>query len=155
MASYASRAVVAKKVFNWGNNDYLGTLLNKAFSDTDPDDLIYPHVNKSNYQSYLQASQKIIELKKQIVNARKIFIKAVTSEEFKFVLESDFDIALTHDEETAKGYESMVACCIAGGGIDDSNIGIPKSMLDAFESTAPKSDAATEEGFKKALLPQI
>lgn len=115
LASYASRAVVAKKVFNWGDNDYLGTLLNKAFSDTDPDDLIYPHVNKSNYQSYLQASQKIIELKKQIVNARKIFIKAVTSEEFKFVLESDFDIALTHDEE----------------------------------------DAATEEEFKKALLPQI
>ena len=155
MASYASRAVVAKKVFNWGDNDYLGTMLNKAFSDTDPDDLIYPHVNKSNYQSYLQASQKIIELKKQIVNARKIFIKAVTSEEFKFVLESDFDIALTHDEETAKSYESMVAGCIAGCGIDDSNIGIPKSMLDAFESTAPKSDAATEEEFKKALLPQI
>src|SRR5690606_33276358 len=51
-----------KKVFNWGDNDYLGTMMNKAFSDTDPDDLIYPHINKSNYQSYLQASQKIIDL---------------------------------------------------------------------------------------------
>ncbi|MGP5194394.1 hypothetical protein ACTXJO_12310 [Psychrobacter celer] len=120
MASYASRAVVAKKVFNWGDNDYLGTLLNKAFSDTDPDDLIYPHINKSNYQSYLQASQKIIDLKNQIVSARQNFIKAIASEDFKFVLESNFDIALTRDEETAKGYESMVARCIAGCGIDDS-----------------------------------
>lgn len=144
-----------KKVFNWGDNDYLGTLLNKAFSDTDPDDLIYPHINKSNYQSYQQASQKIIELKRQIVNAREIFIKAITSEDFKFVLESDFDIALTHDEETAKGYESIIARCIAGCGIDDSNIGIPQSMLDAFDSTAPKSDVATEEEFKQALLPQL
>ncbi|MGP5223144.1 hypothetical protein ACTXMF_12855 [Psychrobacter celer] len=144
-----------KKFFNAGKNDYLGTLLNIVFSDTDPDDLIFKHIDKAQYQSYLQASQKIIELKKQIVNARKIFIKAVTSEEFKFVLESDFDIDLIHDEETAKGYESMVARCIAGCGIDDSNIGIPKSMLDAFESTAPKSDAATEEEFKKVLLPQI
>ncbi|MGP5519140.1 toxin VasX, partial [Psychrobacter celer] len=144
-----------KKFFNAGKNDYLGTLLNIVFSDTDPDDLIFKHIDKAQYQSYLQASQKIIELKKQIVNARKIFIKAVTSEEFKFVLESDFDIDLIHDEQTAKGYESMVARCIAGCGIDDSNIGIPKSMLDAFESTAPKSDAATEEEFKKVLLPQI
>ena len=144
-----------KDIFNWGDNDYIGTILNKAFSDTDPDDLIYPHINKSNYQSYLQASQNIIDLKNQIVSARQTFVKAITSEEFKFVLESDFDIDLIHDEQTAKGYESMVARCIAGCGIDDSNIGIPKSMLDAFESTAPKSDAATEEEFKKALLPQI
>src|SRR5699024_10181006 len=106
-----------------------------------------PHINKSNYQSYQQASQKIIELKRQIVNAREIFIKAITSEDFKFVLESDFDISLTHDEETAKGYESIIARCIAGCGIDDSNIGIPQSMLDAFDSTAPKSDVATEEEF--------
>ena len=154
MVSYAIR-VVEKKVFNWGDNDYLGTMMNKLFSDTDPEDLILKHINISSYRTYQQASQKIIELKKQIVNARKIFIKAVTSEDFKFVLESDFDIALTHDEETAKGYESMVARCIAGCGIDDSNIGIPKSMLDAFESTAPKSVTATEEEFKNVLLPQI
>ena len=45
-----------KDIFNWGgDNDYIGTILNKAFSDTDPDDLTYPHINKSNYQSYLQA----------------------------------------------------------------------------------------------------
>ena len=144
-----------KKVFNWGDNDYLGTMMNKLFSDTDPEDLILKHINISSYRTYQQASQKIIGLKKQIVNARKIFIKAVTSEDFKFVLESDFDIALTHDEETAKGYESMVARCIAGCGIDDSNIGIPQSMLDAFDSTAPKSDVATEEEFKQALLPQL
>ena len=144
-----------KKVFNWGDNDYLGTLLNKAFSDTDPDDLIYPHINKSNYQSYLQASQKIIDLKNQIVSARQNFIKAIASEEFKFVLENDFDIELIHDEETARGYESMVARCIAGCGIDDSNLGIPQGILDAFETAAPKSNTAADEEFKAALLPQL
>lgn len=151
MASYASRAVVAKKVFNWGDNDYLGTLLNKAFSDTDPDDLIYPHINKSDYQSYLQASQKIIDLKNQIVSARQDFIKAITSEEFKFVLENDFDIEIIHDEGTAKDFEAMIAGC----GIDDSNLGIPQSILDAFETAAPKSNTAADEEFKAALLPQL
>lgn len=144
-----------KKFFNAGNNDYLGTLLNIGFSDTDPDDLIFKHIDKSRYESYLQSSQKIIDLKEQIVNARNVFVKAITSEEFKFIIESDFDIELIHDEQTAKDFEAMIASCIAGCGIDDSNIGIPQSMLDAFESTAPKSDMATEEEFKKALLPQI
>lgn len=144
-----------KKFFNAGKNDYLGTLLNIGFSDTDPDDLIFKHIDKSSYKSYLQSSQKIIDLKEQIVNARQVFVKAITSEEFKFIIESDFDIELVHDEQTAKDFEAMIASCIAGCGIDDSNIGIPQSMLDAFESTAPKSDMATEEEFKKVLLPQI
>ncbi|MGP4120764.1 toxin VasX [Psychrobacter aquimaris] len=144
-----------KDVFNWGNNDYVGTLLNIGFSDTDPEDLIFKHINKSSYESYLQSSQKIISLKKEIVNARKVFVKAITSEEFKFIIENDFDIELVHDEQTAKDFEAMIASCIAGCGIDDSNIGIPQSMFDAFESTAPKSDMATEEEFKKALLPQL
>lgn len=144
-----------KKVFNWGDNDYLGTLLNKAFSDTDPDDLIYPHINKSDYQSYLQASQKIIDLKNQIVSARQDFIKAITSEEFKFVLENDFDIEIIHDEGTAKDFEAMIAGCTAGCGIDDSNLGIPQSILDAFETAAPKSNTAADEEFKAALLPQL
>ncbi|HCT74006.1 MULTISPECIES: toxin VasX [Psychrobacter] len=144
-----------KKFFNAGNKDYLGTLLNIGFSDTDPDDLIFKHIDKSSYESYLQSSQKIISLKKEIVNARQVFVKAITSEEFKFVIENDFDIELVHDEQTAKEFEAMIASCIAGCGIDDSNIGIPQSMLDAFESAAPKSDMATEEEFKKVLLPQI
>ena len=144
-----------KKLLNWGDNDYVGTLLNIGFSDTDPEDLIFKHINNSSYQSYLHSSQKIIELKKQIISARKVFIKAITSEEFKFIIENDFDIELVHDEQTAKDFEAMIASCIAGCGIDDSNIGIPQSMLDAFESTAPKSDMATEEEFKKALLPQL
>ncbi|MGP5065654.1 toxin VasX [Psychrobacter alimentarius] len=144
-----------KDLFNWGDNDYVGTLLNIGFSDTDPDDLIFKHIDKSSYESYLQSSQKIIDLKEQIVNARQVFIKAIASEEFKFIIENDFDIELVHDEQTAKDFEAMIASCIAGCGIDDSNIGIPQSMLDAFESTAPKSDMATEEEFKKALLPQI
>lgn len=130
-------------------------MLNIGFSDTDPDDLIFKHIDKSSYESYLQSSQKIIDLKEQIVNARQVFIKAIASEEFKFIIENDFDIELVHDEQTAKDFEAMIASCIAGCGIDDSNIGIPQSMLDAFESTAPKSDMATEEEFKKALLPQI
>ena len=149
------RSLRARKFFNAGNNDYLGTLLNIGFSDTDPDDLIFKHIDKSNYESYLQSSKKVIDLKKEIVNARQVFIKAITSEEFKFIIESDFDIELVHDEQTAKDFEAMIAACIAGCGIDDSNIGVPQSMLDAFESTAPKSDMATEEEFKKALLPQI
>ena len=144
-----------KKFFNAGKNDYLGTLLNIGFSDTDPDDLIFKHIDKSSYESYLQSSKKIIDLKKKIVNARKEFIKAITNEEFKFIIETDFDIELVHDEQTAKDFEAMIASCIAGCGIDDSNIGIPQSMLDAFESTAPKSDTATEEEFKNVLLPQI
>src|SRR5690606_2855835 len=144
-----------KDVFNWGDNDYIGTILNKAFSDTDPDDLIYPHINKSDYQSYLQASQKIIDLKNQIVSARQDFIKAITIELSKFILENDFDIELIHDEETARGYESMVARCIAGCGIDDSNLGIPQGILDAFETAAPKSNTAADEEFKAALLPQL
>lgn len=144
-----------KDVFNWGDNDYIGTILNKAFSDTDPDDLIYPHINKSDYQSYLQASQKIIDLKNQIVSARQDFIKAITSEEFKFVLENDFDIEIIHDEGTAKDFEAMIAGCTAGCGIDDSNLGIPQSILDAFETAAPKSNTAADEEFKAALLPQL
>ncbi|MGO1744398.1 MAG: hypothetical protein ACTHYZ_09055, partial [Psychrobacter sp.] len=112
-------------------------------------------INKLNYQHYLQTSQKIIDLKKEIVSARKNFIKAISSEDFKYILENDFDIELTHDDETAKDFEAMIASCIAGCGIDDSNIGIPQSMLDAFDSTAPKSDVATEEEFKQALLPQL
>lgn len=144
-----------KKFFNAGKNDYLGTLLNIVFSDTKPAKLIFKHIDKSNYESYLQSSKKVIDLKKEIVNARQVFIKAITSEEFKFIIESDFDIELVHDEQTAKDFEAMIAACIAGCGIDDSNIGVPQSMLDAFESTAPKSDMATEEEFKKALLPQI
>ncbi|WP_201595112.1 toxin VasX [Psychrobacter vallis] len=154
-ASIKTTEFKGKKFFNAGNNDYLGTLLNIGFSDTDPDDLIFKHIDKSSYESYLQSSQKIISLKKEIVNARKVFVKAITSEEFKFIIESDFDIELVHDEQTAKYFEAMIASCIAGCGIDDSNIGIPQSMLDAFESTAPKSDMATEEEFKKVLLPQI
>ena len=144
-----------KDLFNWGDNDYVGTLLNIGFSDTDPDDLIFKHIDKSSYESYLQSSQKIISLKKEIVNARQVFIEAIASEEFKFIIESDFDIELVHNEQTAKDFEAMIASCIAGCGIDDSNIGIPQSMLDAFESTAPKSDTATEEEFKKVLLPQL
>ncbi|MCA9767178.1 MAG: hypothetical protein KC455_12270, partial [Carnobacterium sp.] len=66
-----------KKFFNAGKNDYLGTLLNIGFSDTDPDDLIFKHIDKSSYESYLQSSKKIIDLKKKIVNARKEFIKAI------------------------------------------------------------------------------
>lgn len=144
-----------KDLFNWGSNDYVGTLLNIGFSDTEPEDLIFKHINKSSYESYLQSSQKIISLKKEIVDARKVFVKAITSEDFKFIIENDFDIELVHDEQTAKDFEAMIAACIAGCGIDDSNIGIPQSMLDAFESTAPKSDTATEDEFKKALLPQL
>ncbi|MBE0407674.1 MULTISPECIES: hypothetical protein [unclassified Psychrobacter] len=144
-----------KELFNWGDKDVLGTALNIVFSDTDPDDLIFKHINKLNYQHYLQTSQKIIDLKKEIVSARKNFIKAISSEDFKYILENDFDIELTHDDETAKDFEAMIASCIAGCGIDDSNIGIPQSMLDAFDSTAPKSDVATEEEFKQALLPQL
>ncbi|SLJ84299.1 toxin VasX [Psychrobacter sp. DAB_AL43B] len=144
-----------KKVFNWGDSDYVGTLLNIGFSDTDPDDLIYPHINISSYKSYLKASQKIIDLKNKIVSARQVFVKAITSEEFKFVLESDFDIELLHDEETAKGFEAIVAGCTAGCGIDDSNLGIPQSILDAFETAAPKSNVAADEEFKAALLPQL
>jgi len=144
-----------KSLFNGGDNDVIGTALNIVFSDTNPDNLIFKHIDEPNYQHYLQTSQKIINLKDEIVSARKTFIKAISSEDFKYILENDFDIELIHDAETAKGFESMTARCIAGCGIDDSNIGIPQSMLDAFESTAPKSDMATEEEFKKVLLPQI
>ncbi|MGP9687781.1 hypothetical protein ACT3TH_01305 [Psychrobacter sp. AOP22-C1-C5] len=45
-----------KKFFNEGKNDYFGTLLNIVFSDTDPDDLIFKHIDKSSYESYLQSS---------------------------------------------------------------------------------------------------
>ena len=49
--------------YRW--NDYLGTLLNIGFSDTDPEDLIFKHIDKSSYQSYLHSSQKIIEESKE------------------------------------------------------------------------------------------
>ncbi|WP_367106402.1 hypothetical protein [uncultured Psychrobacter sp.] len=155
MAGYASRAVVSKKLFNWGDNDVLGTVLNKVFSDTDPQDLIFKHIDTHNYRSYLQASQEIIELKKQIISARHAFVKAITSDGFKFVLKNDFDIEDTHDEETAKSYEAMIARCVAGIGADDSNLGVPQSILDAFDKTAPKSNDAADEEFKQSLLPQL
>lgn len=144
-----------KDLLNWGDNDYLGTVLNIGFSDTDPDDLIFKHINEANYRSYLQTSKKIIDLKEQIVSARKTFIKAISSEDFKYILENDFDIELIHDAETAKSFESMVARFIAGCGIDDSNLGVPQSILDAFETNPPKSDETTNEEFKKVLLPQL
>ncbi|MCH1781866.1 toxin VasX [Psychrobacter glaciei] len=144
-----------KDIFNWGDNDVLGTALNIVFSDTNPKTLIFKHINKPNYQHYLQTSQKIIDLKKEIVSARKTFIKAISSEDFKYILENDFDIELIHEAETAKSFESMIARCIAGCGTDDSNLGVPQSILDAFETNPPKSDETTNEEFKKALLPQL
>ena len=144
-----------KDIFNWGDNDVLGTALNIVFSDTNPKTLIFKHINKPNYQHYLQTSQKIIDLKKEIVSARKTFIKAIGSEDFKYILENDFDIELTHEAETAKSFESMIARCIVGCGTDDSNLGVPQSILDAFEINPPKSDETTNEEFKKVLLPQL
>ena len=144
-----------KSLFNGGDNDVIGTALNIVFSDTDRDDLIFKHIDEPNYQHYLQTSKKIIDLKDEIVSARKTFIKAISSEDFKYILENDFDIELTHEAETAKTFESMIARCIAGCGIDDSNLGVPQSILDAFETNPPKSDETTNEEFKKALLPQL
>ncbi|WP_201614583.1 hypothetical protein [Psychrobacter sp. JCM 18902] len=144
-----------KALFNGRDNDVLGTALNIVFSDTGPDDLIFKHIDEPNYQHYLQTSKKIIDLKDEIVSAHKAFIKAISSEDFKYILENDFNIELIHYAKTAKGFESMIARCIAGCGTDDSNLGVPQSILDAFETNPPKSDETTNEEFKKVLLPQL
>ncbi|WP_201593138.1 toxin VasX [Psychrobacter sp. Pi2-51] len=148
-----------KEWFNWGDNDYLGTFLNDIFSDTDPDTLIFKHIKEDSYRFYLRTSQQVIGLKKQLFEARKNYISIITDKKaslnFQYVLENDFDINLSHDEETAKGFEAIVAGCITNCGIDDSNLGLPQSILDAFAKSAPKSNDIADEEFQKILLPQF
>ena len=144
-----------KKFFNWGDGDLLGTALNKMFSDVDREKLIFKHINKNSYYSYLESSKEIAELKKRVGSARKEFIKAITDDDFKFIIENDFDISVFHDHQTARDFEAMIAACIDGCGVDDSNLGIPKSIFDAFDTNAPKSDATTEDELEKVLLPQL
>ena len=148
-----------KEWFNWGDNDLIGTFLNDIFGDTDPDTLIFKHINEDSYRSYLRTSQQVIGLKKQLSEARQNYISVITDKKaslnFQYVLESDFDIELTHDEETAKGFEAIVAGCITSCGIDDSNLGLPQNILDAFAKSAPKSNDIADEEFQKILLPQL
>lgn len=148
-----------KDWFNWGKDDLIGTFLNDIFDDTDPDTLIFKHIDENSYRSYLRTSQQVIELKKQLFEARQNYISIITDTEtplnFQYILENDFDIDLIHDEETAKGFEAIVAGCITSCGIDDSNLGIPQSILDAFAKSAPKGDDIADEEFQKVLLPQF
>lgn len=148
-----------KEWFNWGKDDLIGTFLNDIFSDTDPDTLIFKHINENNYRSYLRTSQQVIGIKKQLFEARKDYISIITDTEtplnFQYILENDFDIELTHDEETAKGFEGIAAGCITSCGIDDSNLGLPQSILDAFAKSAPKGNDIADEEFQKVLLPQL
>ncbi|WP_201538900.1 toxin VasX [Psychrobacter sp. 1044] len=148
-----------KEWFNWGDDDYLGTFLNDIFKDTDRDTLIFKHINESNYRSYLRTSQQVIGIKKQLLEARKNYISIITDTEkplnFQYILENDFDINLIHDEETARGFEAIVAGCITSCGIDDSNLGLPQSILDSFAKSASKGNDIADEEFQKVLLPQL
>lgn len=148
-----------KEWFNWGDNDYIGTFLNDIFSDTDPDTLIFKYIDENSYRSYLRTSQQVIGLKKQLFEARQNYVSIITNTKtplnFQYILENDFDINLIHDEETARGFEAIVAGCITICGIDDSNLGLPQSILDAFAKSAPKSNDIADEEFQKVLLPQF
>lgn len=148
-----------KEWFNWGKDDLIGTFLNDIFSDTDPDTLIFKHIDENSYRSYLRTSIQVIGLKKQLSEARKNYVSIITDIKtplnFQYVLENDFDIDLTHDEETAKGFEAIVAGCITSCGIDDSNLGLPQSILDSFAKSASKGSDIADEEFQKVLLPQL
>lgn len=112
---------------------------------------IYKYINKNKFKAVLAQAKKSRKDKQTISQIRKTFKKVFNSAEFQDILKHDF----TDDLISHVGLSEIVAQTTNGIGIDEKNLGIPQSMLDAFSDKAPKSNDAVNNEFKQVLLPLL